>query len=85
MQTVREVSEGQLDSSLAWLVMTRGWGNLWAGLTSSSSTLRNARDRLLIFLVIKMGGIMVNLISGLFPTGAAIVVFLPSSSETLVH
>ena len=50
MQTVREVSEGQLDSSLAWLVMTRGWGNLWAGLTSSSSTLRNARDRLLIFL-----------------------------------
>ena len=82
MQTVREVSEGQLDSSLAWLVITKGWGNPWAGLTSSSSTLRNARDRLFDFffiLVIKMGGIIATLLSGLFPTGAAIVVFLPSS------
>ena len=50
MQTVKEVSEGQLDSSLAWLVITRGWGNPWAGLTSSSSTLRNARDRLDFFI-----------------------------------
>lgn len=81
MQTVREVSEGQLDSSLAWLVIIRGWGNPWAGLTSSSSTLRNARDRLFdfFFFVIKMGGIIATLLSGLFPTGAAIVVFLPSS------
>ena len=84
MQTVREVSEGQLDSSLAWLVIIRGWGNPWAGLTSLSSTLRNARERLFdffffFFLVIKMGGIIATLLSGLFPTGAAIVVFLPSS------
>lgn len=83
MQTVRSI-RGQLDSSLAWLVITRmGESVGWPDFLIIYTEMQETDD--FFFFGNKNGGIIVNLISGLFPTGAAIVVFLPSSSETLVH